>query len=145
MDEATSKVKNPAIGLLVVGILGAAVGALSLISNAVGMGSNADQLQKLRDQGMEIPAWADSMLATSGTVGVIGNLVVVAVSVFIAFAAMKMMKLQSRGLVMTAAILAMIPCFSSCCCVAGIPIGIWTLIVLNKPDVRSAFGAATTA
>jgi hypothetical protein len=43
---------------------------------------------------------------------------------------LKMMKLQSWGLALTAAILAVIPC-NSCCCISLIP-GIWALIVLSK-------------
>jgi hypothetical protein len=39
---------------------------------------------------------------------------------------------------MTAAILAMIPCLSSCC-IVGLPLGIWALVVLSKPEVKSEF------
>ena len=41
---------------------------------------------------------------------------------------------------MTSAIVAMIP-FLSPCFVIGLPIGIWPVIVLNKPEVRSAFSS----
>jgi hypothetical protein len=50
---------------------------------------------------------------------------------------MKMKKLERYGLAMTASILAMLPC--SLCCVLGLPIGIWALVVLMKPEVKSAF------
>src|SRR5262245_9569407 len=49
----------------------------------------------------------------------------------------KMMQLQSRGSVMVAAIFAMLPC--NFCCLAGLPIGIWALVVLNNPEVKEAF------
>ena len=49
-----------------------------------------------------------------------------------------MKKLESYGMVMTATILSMLPCTSSCCCL-GLPLGIWILIVLAKPEVKSAF------
>jgi hypothetical protein len=45
--------------------------------------------------------------------------------------------LKSYGLAMTSSILAMIPCHV--CCMVGLPIGIWALIVLLKPEVKSAF------
>jgi hypothetical protein len=51
---------------------------------------------------------------------------------------LKMMKLESFGVAMTASILAMIPCLSPCC-VIGLPIGIWALVILSKPEVKSAF------
>jgi hypothetical protein len=49
-----------------------------------------------------------------------------------------MKKLESYGLAMAASIIAMIPCVSPCC-LLGLPIGIWALVVLMKPEVKSAF------
>ena len=37
-----------------------------------------------------------------------------------------------------ASILAMIPCLSPCCLI-GLPIGIWALVILMKPEVKAAF------
>jgi len=51
---------------------------------------------------------------------------------------LKMKKLENYGLAMTASILAMIPCLSPCCLI-GLPIGIWAVVVLSKPEVKSAF------
>ncbi len=48
--------------------------------------------------------------------------------------------LQSYGFAMTASIIAMIPCISPCC-LLGLPFGIWALVVLSKPEVKSAFTA----
>ena len=52
-------------------------------------------------------------------------------------AAVQMKGLRSFGFAMTGAILAMIPC--NVCCLLGLPFGIWALVVLNRPDVKSAF------
>jgi hypothetical protein len=49
-----------------------------------------------------------------------------------------MQKLSSYGLSLTTAIVVLIPCFSPCC-LLGLPIGIWALVVLNKPEVKSQF------
>lgn len=46
-------------------------------------------------------------------------------------------RLKTRGLCITSAILAMLPC--GCFCLLGIPIGIWGLILLNQDSVSSAF------
>ena len=51
---------------------------------------------------------------------------------------LKMKSLESYSLVMTVSVIAMIPCFSPCCLI-GLPIGIWALVVLSKPEVKSAF------
>jgi hypothetical protein len=40
-------------------------------------------------------------------------------------------------LAMTGSIVGMVPC--NCCCVLGLPIGIWALVVLAKPEVKDAF------
>jgi hypothetical protein len=51
--------------------------------------------------------------------------------------ALKMRRMQNYPLAMLASVLAMLPC--SCCCVIGMPFGIWSLLVLNDPAVRAAF------
>jgi hypothetical protein len=51
--------------------------------------------------------------------------------------AFRMMRLQNFGLAITASILAMLPCGP--CCLAGIPIGIWSLVVINRDDVKESF------
>jgi hypothetical protein len=52
--------------------------------------------------------------------------------------AMKMRKLESYGLAMTGAIVAMIPQLSPCCPL-GLPFGIWALVVLSNGSVKAAF------
>jgi hypothetical protein len=48
-----------------------------------------------------------------------------------------MRKLQRYGRAKAGAIVAMIPC--SACCLLGLPFGIWSLVVLSKPEIKSAF------
>jgi len=49
----------------------------------------------------------------------------------------QMKNLKNRGFVMFTTILAMTPC--NCCCLLGIPFGIWSLVVLNDETVKRAF------
>lgn len=49
-----------------------------------------------------------------------------------------MLRLKMRALAVTGAILAMVPCLS-CCWPLGLGMGIWALVALNDPTVRSAF------
>ena len=53
----------------------------------------------------------------------------------------KMLKLQSFALALTAAIISVIPCFGSCCCCSMllIPFGIWALVILSDAKVRQHF------
>lgn len=62
----------------------------------------------------------------------------IATNIVMLIGALKMMKVQSWGLSLAAAILVMLPC-SSCCCLLGIPLGIWVIVLLNKPEVKAAF------
>ena len=76
----------------------------------------------------------------SGGVGIVAGIIGIAVGIVILVAAGKMKKLEGYGLAVTASVLAMIPCVSPCCLV-GLPIGIWSLVVLMNEDVKSAFTA----
>ena len=60
------------------------------------------------------------------------------VAAFIIYASLKMKDLTQWGLAVAASILVMIPCISPCC-IVGLPIGIWCLVVLTKPEVKAAF------
>jgi predicted Zn finger-like uncharacterized protein len=48
----------------------------------------------------------------------------------------KMIQLRSHPLSMAAAVAAMVPCY---CCLLGLPMGIWALVVLNDKEVKQAF------
>jgi len=61
------------------------------------------------------------------------------VGVVVLLGAGKMQKLESYQFALTASIMAMVPCISPCC-LFGLPLGIWALVVLNKPEVKSHFG-----
>ena len=74
------------------------------------------------------------MIAIYGTMG----LVAIVVNIVSIVGAMGMKKLRSRGFAMAAAILQMIPCFSSCWPL-GLGMGIWAIIVLSDPAVRRWF------
>ena len=73
-----------------------------------------------------------------GPMAAVISLVVAAVNGFVLFGAIKMLRLQNFKLVMAAVIVAMLPC--QCCCLLGLPFGIWAQMVLNKPEVKSRFG-----
>lgn len=123
--SAMAAVSGPATGLMVVGgltILGAVVGALRVMGGAAMMQTTGNpQL--------------DRAVALLG--GVVGILFAVAIGVVILMGATKMKRLENYGFAMAASILAMLPC--SACCLIGLPIGIWSLVVLSKPEVKSAF------
>ncbi|MBL8850248.1 MAG: hypothetical protein JNG89_11215 [Planctomycetaceae bacterium] len=59
--------------------------------------------------------------------------------VFLIYAFSRMQALKSFGVAYAGAIISVIPVLGAPCCVLGIPFGIWALVVLNNPSVKSAF------
>lgn len=153
-DEAAAKVKGPAIALLVMAILGALWALYNVGSGVILLAAGQDPgkqageqfrkdiEQKEKEGGEKIPEEAkklvENLFGVAGPLGIGLGLLALVIAALIIVASIKMMNLKSRGLAMTASILAMTPCFFPCC-VLGLPFGIWSLVVLSKPEVKSAF------
>ena len=58
------------------------------------------------------------------------------------YGANEMKNLRNYNLAMAASVVAMLPC-GYCCCV-GLAVGIWSLVVLMKPEVKAAFSTGST-
>jgi hypothetical protein len=75
-----------------------------------------------------------------GPLGIANVFVELAISVLILIGAKKMKSLQSYQFSLAAASLSMVPCLTPCCgYLLGVAFGIWALVVLRKPDVKSHF------
>ena len=144
-----SKVSGPAIALIVTGVLNVLSSIYQGINNLVFLMRGPDILQQnpqfqqmqkdMEAEGVPFdPAQMMQWVQRLGPVAILLALVMLALGVVIILGGLKMKQLQSYGLAMTAAIVAMIPCLSPCC-IIGLPIGIWALVVLNNPEVKSAF------
>lgn len=127
--NAVDRVRAPATALLVVGILLVVLALLSIVMNLAGFRQTPKFGNPQIDQYIQ---------AMSGTPGTVMALVEVLIGGLVVFAALKFKRLESYGLVVAGTVLSMLPCTSSCCCI-GLPIGIWILVVLMKPEVKSAF------
>lgn len=130
-DSAADQMKGPAVGLIVTAILGFAMNVFGIVWNLF------VTRMDFATAGQN-PEFQRMIGRFSGTLGVVSGIVALAVAVLILYGALKMRKLESYGWAMTASILAVVPCVSPCCLV-GLPIGIWALVVLAKPEVKSAF------
>ena len=124
---AADAVNGPAVGLMVTAILGFVLQATGLVFRLVGTSVMAMQ--------RDMPGWVTML---SGTLGVVAGIIGILVSLLIFIGALKMKNLQNYALAMAASIISMIPCISPCC-LLGLPFGIWALVVLSKPEVKSAF------
>jgi predicted Zn finger-like uncharacterized protein len=56
----------------------------------------------------------------------------------IIFASIQMMNMRMWGFALAGSIMSMINCFN-CCCLLGLPFGIWALVILLNEEVKSAF------
>jgi hypothetical protein len=136
-QRATDMLKAPALCLLLLGGFGVLVSVAGLFLKGAWInwlmnsgipldGSVRAQLDQLRAAGL-------------GITDFLGTAVGLAINVLIIVGALKMQRLQSWGLGLASAILVMLPCSLGCCCIVGLPVGIWAVVVLNKPEVKGAF------
>jgi hypothetical protein len=136
--EAAARLKAPAIILMVLAAVSIVLNLSAPLTKRMQMdamikfGANMmppealAELEKSRDAGMTAQDWGTMVLF-------------VGLSAVIFAGARSMLKLRGFGLAMAAAILALTPCGVGCCCVISLPIGVWALITLNKPEVKSQF------
>ncbi len=131
--QARQDVSLPAILLMVMSALTFLYGLVSLLRPV-----DTEQLDQLRNNPDLAPMMGmmEFMTSTGGRVAV--SLPYLILNALIFFGALKMKNLQGYGLAMTAGILSLIPCCGPCVCL-GIPVGIWALVTLRKPEVRASF------
>ena len=129
-SEAKSMVRGPAIFILVLSILN----IITVVLSGIWMAYEEQIMRSLGlpEQTNEIQSKIKVLFSIPATI--IGGLLAVACLI----GALRMMKLQSHGFAIATAIMMLIPC-SNCCCFLNIGAGIWALVVLQKPEVKSAF------
>lgn len=155
LAAARGRVKVPAILLIVLGGLGVMFGGLNMIqlnqlpaqldeaaaqqADKLDRDPNltADQKQQQKQMMDDIIGFMKKLLPPMFVAQLVLSLVIVAGGV-------QMFRLAGRGLPITASVLAMIPVLSWCC-LLGLPVGIWALVVLLNADVKAAFAARSAA
>ena len=125
---AQSKVAGPAIALMITAGVSLCLHLLGLMATILGIGIGA-AMTPVEER------WA---FLLAGPIAILVRLVVLALTAIILVGAMKMRKLENYGLAMTGTIIALVPCLPPCC-LLSIPFGIWALVVLMNPEVKSAF------
>jgi len=134
---ALEKVKLPAIGLIAVGALGAAGALAGAVQGATNQ--PVDQLRQAFDQAGMDPETTETFVSLLAGGNLVMSLIALAVSGLILWSGLQMRQLKGRGLAIAGSILGMLPCFTGCCCVIGLPVGIWALVVLMNNEVKAAF------
>ena len=117
-EEIRQQVKRPAIGLLVTGIINwiGIIAGLIILTPIM-----ASKQQAHPDP--EATLWAVGLVA-------------IVFSGLIFFAALKMMRLEAYPWAITGSILAIITTPGN---IIGLPIGVWTLVILTSREVKEAF------
>ena len=129
--RAMERVNLPAIFIMVIAGISIFFAVLGLVMNLLGTSMGAF---------LPPSSGADERVVQmfSGGIGILLNLINVAINGFVLFGAMKMKKLESYTLSMIAVIVNGLPC-SGCCCGIGLGISIWALVVLLDNSVKAAF------
>jgi hypothetical protein len=113
-------------------------GALAVLGGLGGvLGMTGHLMQSLANM-PNVPSEArDALLQSTGRTWM--NLPSLVLGALMLVGGLKMKNLQSYALALTAAIIALIPCLNGCCCVFSMPVGVWALYVLSRPEVKGAF------
>lgn len=130
-EAALQAVRGPALALKITSVLALLLAAIGFVIHIL----------SLAGVHLPMPQWnhAHAQSLTAGQVGVYlaGDVLGAALAVLVWIGASKMAALKNHGFALTASILAMLPC--SICCIIGLPFGIWALVTMNKPEVKSHF------
>ncbi|HEX5754319.1 MAG TPA: hypothetical protein VFZ09_49510 [Archangium sp.] len=148
-DKALRDAVNiPGYLLMATGALVVLFWLISLLTSVLGGGSPV-QLTELPPEFYSDPnlapyrAFLERLMAAQAqgpSVGeILYSLLGVGLGGLIAFGGLQMTKFRMYGVALAASIVAMVPCFSCCCCAIGVPVGIWALVVLSRPEVKAAF------
>jgi hypothetical protein len=130
MNHVTSKLRLPAVGLI-------SLGALNILASIVLILGRLASLIKGEERVIvndaERLGYEVSMVYFP-----LVSLISIAAAPIIMYGGVQMLSARKYSVALLAAILALMP-FSSLCCVLGVPIGIWAIVVLRNPEVRAAF------
>lgn len=127
-DFALTQVAAPAVALMAMAILFGLMAMCGVVLQVIALSVDA---AANRPAGPFDPAVFNIINIAGSSVGIVGACVIF-------LGGLKMKSLENYGLSMAAAIVSFIPCVSPCC-LLGLPIGIWALVVLNRPEVKAAF------
>ena len=140
--DAKQVLSLPSLFLILLGALGAveALGSLALLLSG-GKTILAILLQALKDLPPEQRKQLEDAIK-EGFEGSLSNYAkafpALGASVFVVFGGLRMRAVRSWGLSLAACIVVMLPLLGCCCCI-GLPIGIWGIVMLSKPEVKAQF------
>lgn len=152
IERAKSQVAAPAILLILTGAIALILAILNLI-NSPQIGAQFDEQIAQVENKPNVPAdqkkaqvdMMTQMRDIAVPIAVPFYAVNTVVALIVLLGGIKMRSLSGRGLAVTGSVLAMLPLINGCCCILGLPIGIWCLLVLSRPEVKAGFAAVRSA
>ena len=150
-EHALAKAGQVGTALMVVGIICCLLATWGVVNSALvafGIGPGAaaaaqqqgqvDQLEDVEVLGVQVAPMLKRWIQFQGPIGIISGLLQFAAGAFVVFGGLRAQQLRSYPVVLAASVVTMLPVLSACCCI-GIPVGIWSLVVLLDPQVRPYF------
>jgi hypothetical protein len=131
VPNAHSLVRGPAIALMAVSIF-------ALVCGIVGLGLDVFLVLSGAVAQMEAVNNGPVSEYTQIAIRSIWGVILLLAASFVLYGAIQMKGLTKYSVARSAAIVALIPLLGPCC-ILGIPFGIWALVTLGRPEVRSAF------
>jgi hypothetical protein len=122
-SSAESALRQVAIAFVVVGAFDLVVGLLSACARISSVARDADH------------APADAAEAAGMITFYLASLLSFPVGALVITAGVMLLQRRGRSVGMAAAIAVLLPI--SCCFLVGIPVGVWTLVVLRRDDVKA--------
>ena len=145
IELARASVNAPAVLLIVIGLL-ALIGAIWGLVQLPQVPAKVDELvaeigadpnmpNDQKDMAKRVlslvkEAAENNTASVAYIISIVGSLVVILGGVVL-------MRLSGKVLPIAGSVLAMIPCTVGCCCLLGLPVGIWALIALYRPHVQA--------
>jgi hypothetical protein len=131
-NAVRGKVLAPAIALIVVAGLGLLASLFNVVfaltAGPIPVDPNAPEFVRAMNQN-----------STGPTAAIIQSFFAV-LNVVILAGGVQMARMEMRTFAIVASVLAMAN-IGTCCCILGLPVGIWSLVILLLPDVAAAFRA----
>ncbi len=138
-QAALNAVKIPAVLLQLAAGVNILLSLISIVRQVFFPQSIQEQLQKFSQnpqfQDPTIQKWLALM---TGPLAIGSYIFAIVMALLIFWGAFEMQRLRNYVFAFVAALLAIIPCLTSCCLV-GLPFGIWALVVLSRTEVKSQF------
>jgi len=125
--QAGNRVAGPAISLCAIGVLNVVYQIFNVLSVLLKLG-----------RGVDASEYSGLAYYIGARPSIVFSMLTVGISVAIVLCAIKMKNLESYAMALLGSFLVLIPCFFPCF-VLGLPLGIWSLAVLNEPGVKAAF------